>query len=289
MWLLVRFFLHLCETVIIKCNMKTSDEKFIAGLKQLFTDAGANTPEEQIALITKGIPEAVEGFRRPWSNVDADIDSVMKGEVGVAVLMTYVENGERFVLLCQSGAHYFKDQPNEGEMPEKYSYPGGFANLVECEGSFFVNKKNVPEEPEQAGAREVEEEIVDDQGNPVIYVDPQRCKPLDHDIVSNKFGKPIVVCSMYYNLTPNEVGALKGHLEKLANSEEYRAKCAEFTKSPASGLPEVHTAKFVRVHDAAMKIPFLYDGQEEHIRRLIRHENDVLSKLSADTFSRYEK
>lgn len=257
---------------------------FVEGLARLFEDAGVDTPEARLKMLSEAIPQVVSGFRRSWSNVDADIDSVMKSEVGVAVLMTYVENGERHVLLCQSGAHYFKSGEgfSEDTFPERYSYPGGFANLVEREGSFFVKTQKGAESPEEAGAREVEEEIVDDQGRPVIFVDPVRLKPLDHDIVINKYGKPIVVCSMYYDLALNEVSKLKNHIAKLEESDVYRQACAEHTKSPASGLPEVHTTRFATIHETATIIPFLHPGMEVNAHRLLRHEADVLLRASAE-------
>ncbi len=253
------------------------NENFASRLHALFNELGVIDSEERIKLLQDVLPYVVPEFMRPWSN-GVDIDAVMKAEVGVAVLMTYSENNERYVLLCQSGAHYFRNDEDEG-MPERYTYPGGFANLMEREGSFYVNPQDGAENPEEAGVREVEEEIVDADGKPVIVVDPVRCKPLDHDIVENKFGKPIVICSMYYELEPNEVLALKQHIQKLNESEDYRASCAEHTKSGVSDLPEVHTARFVSVHDAVSQIPFLHTGQNEHVRRLMRHAAGTSSRL----------
>lgn len=268
--------------------MTTKIDKFAEGLVALFKDAGAKTPKQQIALLRAGIPAAVPDVIKPWSNVTddegnpaVDLSSVGKAELGVAMLMTYVENGERFVLLCQSGAHYFRDKPDE-EMPKRYTYPGGFGNLVECEGSSFVRARPGAEEPEQAGAREGEEEIRDADGKPIIMIDPTRCQPLDHDIVLNKDGEPIILCSEFYELNPIEVQALKGHISKLEASEEYRAACAEHTKSPASGLPEVHTVKFVSVLEAMTKVPFLHEGQETHVCRLIRHEGAMASLWASE-------
>ena len=252
-------------------------DKFTQDLKHLFKQAGAKTSTEQLKLLQGAIPHAVNNFMRPWSNT-IDIDCVQKAEVGVAMLMTYIENGQRYVLLCQSGEHYFRDCDDE-KMPERYTYPGGFANLERREGSFFVSAEQTAEEPEHAGAREVEEEIVDDKGQPIVFIDPKRCEPLDHVIVENKYQKPIVVCSMFYRLAPNEVEALKNHLAKLKHDEEYRAECSARTQNPASRLAEIYTAKFVTVHEAATQISFLHAGQEEHVRTLVRRENDTSSKL----------
>ena len=266
----------------------TKADGFAEGLRALFDEHGAATSEQQLALLRASIPQAIPSLIKPWSNVtDADghpavdITSVGKAELGVPVLMTYVENGERQILLCQSGPHYFRHE-NFEDMPERYSYPGGFANLVECEGSSFVTPKPRAEEPEEAGAREVEEEIRDADGKPVIYVDPERCHPLHHDIVTNKAGDPIILSSVFYMLSPIEVQRLKAHIHRLEESESYRKACAEHTKSHDSGLAEIHTVKFFSVHDAMTRVPFLYPGQEEHVRRLVKHENAIATFMARE-------
>lgn len=174
------------------------------------------------------------------------VEEVQKASVGSGVLLTFKEDGVRKVVLVEAGSHY--KVPNG---KPAYTVPGGFIDLTRTEGSSLVKESSSPESPQKGGVREVEEEVVKPNGDPVLNIDPSRLRVLDAKTVPSPFGEPKVVLSFILELEPNEIESIKAHVSKLESDAEYKHESAQQTINPASGLPEVAGVKIFNLGSVA--------------------------------------
>ena len=199
----------------------------------------------------------------PWSTLKAPvIEEVQKASVGSGVVLTFVENGVRKVVLGQAGYHY-KNPNIPGPMPESYTIPGGFIDLSSTKGSAKVAPSTAPEDPRTGAAREVEEEFKLVDGTPLLAVEPDRLKPMDTKTIAFSNGEKRVVIGMMLELTRAEAMAVKAHVKKLASDPSFRAAVGQQTVNPASGHPEVCDVKIFDLDDVvAGKVNLLHKDQQ---------------------------
>lgn len=245
-------------------------------LKSVFISYGIKTPDDILTAFSEAVPYMLPRYLKPWSNTNgrAVISNVSKAEIGGILLLTYFEADERQILLCKTGPHYHRDKDGQAPVtyPDKYTYSGGFVNPEEHEGSSLVQKSNIPESPEAGAAREIEEEIRNLDGSPVLEIDPKRAMTIDHQMVRNLFGEPILLCGMLYNLTSEEVSTLKTHMENL-KCKEYREQCMAHTVSPYTCLEEVSDLRFFTMEEILKgDVDFLHAGQEWLVHSLNKLE-----------------
>ena len=211
----------------------------------------------------------------PWSTLTAPvIEEVQKASIGSGVVLTFVEDGVRKVVLGQAGYHY-KNPKTPGPMPESYTIPGGFIDLTSTKGSAKVAAADAPEDPRTGAAREVEEEFRLADGSPLLAVEPARLKPMDTKTIAFANGEKRVVIGMMLELTPAEAATVKAHVAQLAADPSFRAAVGRQTINPASGHPEVCDVKIFGLDDvAAGKVNLLHKDQQS-LFGLVREHFDT--------------
>lgn len=199
----------------------------------------------------------------PWSTLSAPvIEEVQKASIGSGVVLTFVEDGVRKVVLGQAGYHY-KNPKIPGPMPESYTIPGGFIDLSSTKGSAKVVASDSPEDPRTGAAREVEEEFKLVDGTPLLAVEPDRLKPMDTKTIAFSNGEKRVVIGMMLELTPAEAATVKAHVAQLAADPSFRAAVGGQTINSASGHPEVCDVKIFNLDDVvAGKVNLLHKDQQ---------------------------
>lgn len=196
-----------------------------------------------------------------WSTLDsAVIEEVQKVTVGCGVVLTFMENGVRNVLLAQAGDHYQKPGT---VLKKSYMIPGGFINLTSTPGSTLVAPAAAPEDARTGTAREVEEEFRKADGTPLLAIDPTRLKPMDTKTLSFGNGEKRVVIGLMLELTPQEVKTVRDHTDRLASDTLYRNATAQQTINPDTGRPEVADAAIFSLADVAQgKVELLHKDQQ---------------------------
>jgi hypothetical protein len=122
------------------------------------------------------------------------------------------------VLLIKRG-----DKGPNGE--DRFGVNGGYTNLDFTEPSPFFPESSEGEQPVEGASRELSEELVDDQGEPVLEIDPAR---FDHIKAGTDYSRvkdgslPTAYNGHAAELTPDELRRLKTHVLKLQTDYEYR-------------------------------------------------------------------
>lgn len=213
-------------------------DEAIANVKELFDAAALDARGRKTAL--RALVAALWPDLPPWSTLDAPkIEEVQKASVGCGILMTFVEDGVRKVVLAQAGAHY--DGRGKAAGALAFMIPGGFINLSHTTGSRRVPASDKPEDPRIGAAREGEEELKTDTGAPLLEIDPARLRPMDTAAMKFPNGDSMVVVGVALDLDAAEVAVIKNHVARLAADAAYRSRVQAHTINPASRLPEVET------------------------------------------------
>ncbi len=143
----------------------------------------------------------------------AVVEEVQKATVGSGVVLTFKENGVQKVVLVKAGTHY--ESPKYAADPNIpiYMIAGGMNNLTKTPGTIHTLADDTKAEDSRAAAvRECEEELVDDNGKPVLAINPSRLKPIDTKTLTMPWG---------------ERRAVVGYMLELdaAGSVEYQEPC----------------------------------------------------------------
>lgn len=200
----------------------------------------------------------------PWSTLAAPvIEEVQKASIGSGVVLTYVDQGVRKVVLGRAGSHYPGETNKAGRRIPAYTIPGGLIDLTSTKGSILVPPSDAPEDPRTGAAREVEEEFRLPDGTPLLAVDPARLKPMDTKTIAFRNGEKRVVIGMMLELTPAEVRAVTAHSMKIATDLDYAYGIATQSINPASGKPEI---EHVEIYDldavVAGRVNLLHKDQQ---------------------------
>ncbi len=209
-----------------------------------------------------------------WTTLDgAVVEEVQKATAGSGVVLTFMEGGVRKVVLAETGDHYAK--PGEANVPA-YMIPGGFINLSETPGSTLVAKSSAPEDGRTGAAREVEEELKNPDGSPLLAVDPKRLKPMDTLTLAFRSGEKRIVIGMLLELNADEVKTVKAHIANIAASPAYAAATAAQSINPDSGKPEVSNVAIFDLSDVAQgKVNLLHKDQQSLFKVVETHFAEV--------------
>ena len=182
------------------------------------------------------------------------IEEVQKATVGTGVLMTFRDRGVNKAVVLKAGSHYKESS---------YMIAGGFLDLSKTPGTLLTPADPAKAEDPRVGAiRELEEEMRDDKGAPLLTIDPARLKPTDTKSITLKNGERRLVIGFTLDLTPQEVKTVQDHVDRLEHDAAYREAVRAHTINPDSAAPEVATVSIVKLDDLATgKAPLLHPDQ----------------------------
>ena len=245
-------------------------------IRHIFQEA--NLPPQALKATLRTIVAENWPNLPPWSTLKTPlVEEVQKATAGSGVVLTYLENGFRYVVLGKAGEHYRR--PDQPAMQEFYTIPGGFINLSATPGSTLVASADQPEDGRTGCAREVEEEFKTSDGAPLLVIDPERLKPMDTKTITFGNGEKRIVLGMMLDLTPAEIEAVKGHAMKLASDSAYKALVVEQTINPASGKPEIDDIKIFKLEDVANGHSPLLHADQRSLFIQVRNHCDRIDPL----------
>ncbi len=181
------------------------------------------------------------------------VEEVQKAVVGTGVVMTFKEHGIQKAVVVKVGTHYAGARYAADPAVPTYMIPGGFIDLTQTPGSSSVPADATKGEHPRVGAlREIEEEMVDDKGSPVLGgIDPSRLKPMDTKTISIPNGDRSVVIGLHLELNPDEARKLKEHVQRLETDDTYRHAVREHTINPETNKPEICTISILPLAEIA--------------------------------------
>lgn len=180
-----------------------------------------------------------------WTTLEAPvIEEVQKASLGSGVALVFEEGGVRKAVLARAGSHYPVTQ-------ESFMIPGGFINLMRTTGSTLVPASPAPEDAAVGAAREVEEELKNVDGSPLLVTDPARLKPMDTKTLATRTGERSIVVGFMLELTPAEVAVVKQHMHQIETDAAYAAAAELQSVNHDSGKPEVSGLAIVSLRDVA--------------------------------------
>ena len=103
---------------------------------------------------------------------------------------------------------------------DRYGVFGGYTNADFVMHGEIMDKSR-GEQPEEGALREMNEELLDDKGKPILDIAEDR---LNHVISCNDYSKRpgTAVTGFTLRLTPDEFSAVKAHSESMENKLDYR-------------------------------------------------------------------
>ena len=244
---------------------KTKVEEFVENITQKFKEANFSDTETKEAL--KALVTLVwTKTMLPWFShlKHAVVEEVQKANVGSALALCFQDKGEWKVVMVEAGSHYdYMDGRG------KYMATGGFVNLTKKEGSTFVKEKSgVPEWPQEGAARECEEELIDDKGNPIIPMDPNRLMIMSGKAIGTT-PNPSSVYGFMAVLTDDEVKNAKAHIKRTNTDSAYKKAWIAKTINSDSGKPEIQNVTIHRLEDIVNgEVKLLHDDQKDLFRAI---------------------
>jgi hypothetical protein len=216
----------------------------------------------------------------PWTTLDAPvIQEVQTATAGSGVVLTFVENGVRQVVLAQAGGHYPQAEKSAEPL---YMIPGGFINLTRTPGSSLVPASASPEDGRTGAAREIEEEFKKPDGAPLLQVAPDRLKPMDTKTLLFKSGERRIVMGFMLELSGEEIATVKAHVSKLAADPGYRDATSRQSLNHDSGKPEVDTVAILPLDAAADgSCKLLHQDQQSLFQAVRAHFAEIRAAVAA--------
>lgn len=211
---------------------------------QIATDCGLhNLPSSFRQQVLRELVRECWGELPVYSTLDAaEISVVAKATVGAGVVPIFRHPVEDrwYAVVQRPGTHYQSSSyPADNHQPY-YMIAGGFLNLSQTNGIPGLIDANPlkGEHPEFGALRELTEEIVDDQGRPILAPTPDRLVPKDTITVNFPNGERLLAIGYQVHLTPDETQAILEHVARLNSDTQYRRMCRSHTINPESGKPE---------------------------------------------------
>lgn len=218
----------------------------------------------------------------PWSTLPGPvIEEVQKASIGSGVVLTFVEDGVRKVVLGRAGAHYDTGTTPSGRRIPAYTIPGGFIDLTSTKGSMMVPPSAEPEDPRTGAAREVEEEFRMPDGAPMLAVSPARLKPMDTKTIAFRSGEKRVVIGMMLEMTVAEISRAKAHSMKIASDMDYAYAIAARSINPASGKPEIEHVEIFNLDDVVAGRVNLLHKDQQSLFGLVKAHFDAMPRPQA--------
>lgn len=205
------------------------------------------------------------------------IEEVQKATIGTGVVLTFEEDGMRNVVLMKAGTHYKGSRYEADPSKPTYMIPGGFINLTETKGTIFTPANPAKAEDPRVGAvREMEEELVNDGGSPMLSTAPDRLKPMDTKTLTFPWGEIRVVIGFMLELTAPEVQSLKAHVARLESDANYRNAVRAHTVNSETSKPEICTVSILpltEIIDGNHRL--LYPDQKSLFKKIYEHFAEV--------------
>lgn len=248
--------------------------KAIRDIKRIFNESGLKGSELKDALrsvVRENWPDLPT-----WTTLDAPrIEEVQKASLGSGVALVFKEDGVLKTALAEAGTHYKTDTPS-------FMIPGGFINLTRTTGSTLVPASDKPEDAAVGAAREVEEELRNIDGSPLLVVDPARLRPMDSKTIAYRNGDRGIVVGMMLELTAAEVATLQAHAKRIAADPAYASAAALQTINPDTGKPEVCGLGIFTLADVTQgNCNLLHKDQKSLFEAIAAHFSDVDAKVAA--------
>jgi rfaE bifunctional protein nucleotidyltransferase chain/domain len=233
------------------------------------------SPQETKSVLREAVKKAWPDMP-PWTTLTDGplIEEVQKATAGSGVVLTFVENGERKVVLAEAGDHYKK--PGARPVPA-YMIPGGFINLTRTEGSSLVPASGEPEDARTGAAREVEEEFRKADGSPLLSVDPGRLRPMDTKTIAFPNGERRIVMGLMLELTPDEAALVKAHVAKLEADPVYKSAVAQQSANKESKKPEVASVAILPLEQMAQGRCNLLHKDQQSLFKAVRDHFDLFN------------
>lgn len=201
----------------------------------------ANFSDAQRKELLKTLVEKHSPKLPPYSTLPFPvIEEVQKATVGTGVVAVFKEHGVQKALLMKAGTHYQNSRYAADPATPTYMIPGGFINLTQTEGTLLTKPDDKRAEDPRTGAiRELEEELVNDQGQALLSIDPARLKPMDTKTLTLPWGERRVVIGFMLELDAGEAATLRSHVQRLEGDEAYRHAVRAHTVNDETDKPEV--------------------------------------------------
>lgn len=234
---------------------------FIPGLSRAFRRAHLD-PDQVKAHLAEIVKTNWPSSKGDDTSFTPEIIDSPRLKQGACVVPTFEENGTRYVVLAQAGEHYQTERPC-------FMALGGYANLERREGSSLVKPQTgIPESPQHTAAREAEEEMVDDNGAPILKVNPRSLRPVYTKNLQSP--KDCNVVGFFQELTANEIATVKRHVQRLNEDPNYKRAASQATKCIYSGLSEIASIKILPLADVLdeTKVNLMLPGQRQLFRNI---------------------
>ena len=184
-------------------------------------------------------------------------------------------------MVVKPGTHYKSARYLADPDQPVHMLAGGHVNLKETPGIGVVpaNQKQA-EDPNVGAVREIEEEIVDDKGKPVLKnIDPARLKVMHIKTLTPPSGESHLVIAYKLELTPEEASTITAHVAKLESDENYRRAARGHTKNPETGEPEICTVAIHPLKEVAEgQHTLLQEGQRILFKKVYEEENRGIAR-----------
>lgn len=249
------------------------DKKLISDISRLLDKSGVKG--RQLKDVLREVVQKNWPDMPAWTTLDAPrVEELQKATFGSGVALVFEENGVQKTIVARTGDHYRK----EAGAPDAYMIPGGFVNLTSTTGSSRVAPGAAPEDGRTGAAREVEEELKNIDGSPLLSVDPSRLKPMDTRTLAIGAERRIVIGFML-ELTAEEVALLRRHQARIEADPAYAKAAALQSINHDSGKAEVSgIAEFPLSDVAGGKCNLLHKDQQSLFQAVEEHYEDAARK-----------
>lgn len=241
---------------------ETTIEDIIASIRKLGLSA-----ERQKAMLQRVVAETWPA-RDDQAKLEVPIIREFR-EASVAACVVPVfkdESGIYQAVVGIPGDHYYAhERTHEHRMRVEYAAFGGFLNLDNTPGTTFIPPRaGKAEDPNVGALRELEEEMPNDMGKPVLArIDPKRLVPMDTKTITRTNGDRTAVVGFMLKLEPHEVAAVKSHVERMKD-HSYHQAVRTHTTNPVSQKPEICAPRILPLNELAHarnKHPLLLPSQ----------------------------
>ena len=238
-------------------------EELIVQIKAL-VDAAKLTALQRKDLLRAVVAQNWPEPTNDWQLKTPIIEETQKASLGTGVVLTFKEHGVQKAVMLKVGSHYQGPRYAADPSDPTYMIAGGFLNLIKGE------------DPQVGVVRETGEELVDDKGNPILTIHPDRLKPMDTKTLTFSSGERRVVIGFMLELSPAEAQTIKAHVSRLENDDEYRRAVREHTKNPDTGKPEVCTVSILPLKEVLDgKHKLLHKDQMSLFKKIDEHLNSA--------------
>jgi hypothetical protein len=175
-------------------------------------------------VFAKELATEVYGPRKPWSTRDDyQVSGTTRMDAGNFLIPHYVNSAIRRPAASRQRKVFvvFQKRGDKGPHNEdRYGALGGYLNADYLTRDGNVLDRSRGEQPEEGALREMNEELLDDQGKPILDIELGRLEHL-HASCDYRTRPGTLVQGFHVKLTGREFAAVKAHSLRMANEAGY--------------------------------------------------------------------